>query len=272
MIFVTGAGGLIGRALIETLLVRGIDAEGSARSPGASGLRHLDLQAPGEADLPGNIATAVLCAWNGGVAECASNPTATRAVNVDGNLALIDRLRRSGAKVIFLSTSLVLAGSDTGPGAALEPCCEYARQKAAVESAVDTVVRVTKVAETLRPRLGAWASELRSGSTVRAAHWLRAAPVPVREVAAGLAALAVRHQGGIFQMSALQDYSYFEMASVMAERLGLPAGVVQPDTRCSPFFQAIPSSGSLQPAAPEGCADWPKGQDLMHNLVEQAIS
>lgn len=272
MILVTGADGLIGGLLLRDLRERGFAAEGSSRSAGRQGLLSLDLRGPAQADLPGNITTAVLCAWSGGVAECAADPGGTRAVNVDGNLALIARLQHSGARVIFVSTSLVFAGRDTGPYSALLPCCEYARQKAAVEQAADVVVRLTKVGETLLPRLRAWAGDLRLKTPVHAADWLRCAPVPAAGVVAGLSWLASNQAAGVFQMSALRDHTYFEMASALAERLGSSVGRVHRDTEPSPFFDIVPSRGTLQPAAPEGCPDWPEGGDLVQILVEQAIS
>jgi hypothetical protein len=94
----------------------------------------------------------------------------------------------------------------------------------------------------------------------------------VDDVAAGLASLAVNFQDGIFQMSALRDHSYFEMASSVAARLGVPSGLVHRDSETSPLFDTVPSSGALQLAAPPGCADWPRGGDVMQSLVEEAIS
>lgn len=276
MIFVTGGDGLIGGALLRACAAEGADAEGAAWR-GAGGLRALDLSRVAEAELPAGIETAVLCAWSGGVAECKREPERTRACNVNGNVALAARLRAGGAKIVFLSTSLVFSGAQSGPGDRVSPCCEYARQKALVEQAldpsVDAIVRLTKVGETLLPRLRGWAEELRSGTPVNAAPHLRLAPVLLSDVAAGLAWLAANFCPGVFQMSARVDHSYLEVARMLAERLGLPEDRVRADDSAGAgLFDVIPRAGSLKIAAPARCPVWPTGDDCLQILVEKAVS
>ncbi|MBE2179990.1 MAG: sugar nucleotide-binding protein [Chthoniobacterales bacterium] len=276
MIFVTGADGLVGGGLVGELQRGNTTSRGSGRR-GAAGERHsLDLGAVEHAELPPDIKVAVLCAWSGGVAECAQNPEGTRRVNVEGNLMLIRRLKERGAKIVFPSTSLVFSGPETGARSPLSPGCEYSRQKAAVEEAldpsVDVILRITKVGETLSPRLNAWVDDLRSRRRVDAASWLRVAPVLLPDTIAGLAWLAVNFQPGIFQMSASRDTSYFDIARSLARSLGVPDALVSEDASPSRLFDCIPVCGSLEIAAPAGCAAWPDGRDVVQTLVEKAIS
>lgn len=276
MIFVVGASGLLGGSLLHRLKQRGVRCAGSARNP-RQGLVRFNLAAPEKLRWPTGIRTAVLCAWHGGVAEAAEGPGETRAVNVHGTLALIDRLRQNGVNIVFLSTSLVFSQAPAEAYAPLSPCCEYARQKAEVEHSldpsVDAIVRLTKVGETVLPRLQTWAESLRAGLPVRAATHLRLAPIRRESAVAGLGWLAENFQPGVFQMSARHDASYFDVARLLAKRLAVASHLVEADQEAgSKFFDSTPAAGSLVIAAPSGCPDWPQGDDALQFLVERAIS
>jgi nucleoside-diphosphate-sugar epimerase len=271
VILVTGASGLIGGALAEKLR-----SEGAAvwDPPRAGGAGALDLARISPTKLPAGITTAFLCAWHGGVAEAVQDPAGTQQVNVEGHRQLIAELRQAGTKIVFLSTSLVFSGADTAAHAQLSPCCLYGEQKAVVESfcdaRTDVIVRLTKVGETLLPRLTHLASELRSGGQVAAAGHLRVAPVMLDEAVAGLAALAQDFKPGIYQMSAEIDHSYRELAGLLALRVG---GSVTDDPGAGAgLFHRFPAAGRLEITAPAGCRTWPRGGDHAQRLVQSALS
>lgn len=272
MILVTGAGGLIGSALVQRLKTEGFAVWAPPR--GRVNNSGFDLQDVSSAVFPEKIRTAFLCAWSGGVGEAAQNPKYTHLVNVLGNQKLIEKLKHSGTNVVFLSTSLVFSGSDTSAGAPLSPCCVYGGQKAAVEAGLDVrrdvVVRMTKLGETLRPRLSQWAAMLRSGGQVAAAGHLRVAPVLLEDVVEGLAGLARDFQPGIYQMSARQDYSYRELAETLAMQTG---GTVVDDPEAGVgVFHPWPVSGRLENEFPARSEHWPSGVDHTQMLVQSALS
>lgn len=272
MILVTGAGGLIGSALVRRLRSGGFDVWAPSRE-GSAG-EALALENASSAKLPAGLRTAFLCAWQGGVAEAAHDPPGTNRANVEGNLELVRRLKHSGTKVIFLSTSLVFSGADTSAMAPLEPCCVYGEQKAAVEAGLDAchdaIVRVTKVGETLMPRLSQWAASLRAGGRVAAAGHLRVAPVMLDEAVEGLLGFARNFEPGIYQMSARQDHSYLELAEAAAAQAG--GEVVDDPAAGADVFRPFPVSGRLQIAAPLRSEHWPSGNDHAQRLVQSALS
>jgi nucleoside-diphosphate-sugar epimerase len=272
VILVTGAGGLIGGALVQRLRFEGLDVWAPSRVGETRAA--LDLNDVASGELPDGLQTAFLCAWQGGVAEEANDPQGTRRTNVEGNLELVRRLREWGSNVVFLSTSLVFSGADTSATAPLAPCCGYGEQKAAVEAGLDVrhdvIVRVTKVGETLIPRLSQWAETLRSGARVSAAGHLRVAPVMLEEVVAGLVGLAWDFEPGIYQMSARQDYSYLELAASLAAQAG--GEVVDDPGAGADVFRPFPVSGRLQIAAPGRSRHWPSGEDYAQRLVQSALS
>lgn len=272
MILVTGAGGLIGSALVRRLRLEGFEVWAPSRDK--SSVDALDLSHASSAALPAGLLTAFLCAWQGGVAGAASDPQGTSRANVEGNLELVGRLKQSGARVIFLSTSLVFSGADTSPMAPLAPCCVYGEQKAAVEAGLDVrhdaIVRVTKVGETLMPRLSQWAATLRGGGRVAAAGHLRVAPVMLEEVVEGLLGLARDFEPGTYQMSARQDQSYLYLAEAVAAQVG--GQVVDDPAAGTDVFRPFPVSGRLKIAAPPRSRQWPSGDDHAQRLVQRALS
>lgn len=272
MILVTGASGLIGGALARKLRSEGFQVWTPGRD-GKSG-DFFDLNDVAAIRLPHDLDTAFLCAWRGGVAEAESDPEGTHRANVEGNLELAAKLKDLGVDVVFLSTSLVFSGADTSATAAVSPCCTYGEQKASVEKSLeaehDAIVRVTKVGETLMPRLSDWATTLRDGGTVAAAKHMRVAPVMLDEAVRGLVSLARQFQPGTYQMSAREDHSYFDLAQSLSTLAGGTV-VDDPHAGCD-LFHPFPASGKLDIAAPSGVGSWPVGQDHAQRLVQAALS
>jgi dTDP-4-dehydrorhamnose reductase len=175
---------------------------------------------------------------------------------------------------MFLSTSLVFSGAETHAYAPLSPCCVYGGHKAAVEAGLDArrdvVVRITKLGETLLPRLSQWAATLRSGGQVAAASHLRVAPVMLEDVVEGLVGLARDFQPGIYQMSARQDHSYRDLAEALADQAG--GTVVDDPGAGAGVFHPSPVSGRLQIEVPGHSERWPSGVDHTQRLVQSALS
>lgn len=260
MNLVVGASGLIGAALLRELHRRGLPAQGTSRGGGA-GLLPLDLARAREAPLPPGIALAFLCGGVTGLGACAADPRGTAAINVVGTAELAARLAHSGAKLVFLSSSLVFSGCGSRRATdATDPCCEYGAQKASAESllpAGSAVVRLTKVVESLGERMSFWASSLVSGKRVEASSALRFSPLPLRLVADLLAGFSGSFAPGIFQMSPPDDLSYLKAAESLADRLGASRGLVAdaPSPGLDLYWR-FPASATIVPHAPPGASGW----------------
>lgn len=137
---VAGASGLMGAHLLRVFETRGPVA-GTVLSQERAGLERLDLRdRDASAKLVERLAPrAVVCpAAIPSVERCELEPAETRAVNVDGTLALAAAARRAGATFVFFSSEYVFDGR-RGPyaeDAAPTPINEYGRQKAEVEAAL----------------------------------------------------------------------------------------------------------------------------------------
>ena len=107
--------------------------------------------------VPDGVRAAVICAGVSSVGACANDPLGTAQVNVDGTVALANRLASEGAFVVFLSTGHVFDGSRPNHLAedAFSPITEYGRQKAKTEAQLGelgdsvAIVRLSNVPSTL---------------------------------------------------------------------------------------------------------------------------
>lgn len=259
MTLIVGADGLIGGALLRLLREGGEAVVGTSRRLG-SGFVELDLRKPAGFSVSRGIQTAVLCAGIGSLAECASDPLATAAVNVDGTVHLARSLADVGVNVVLLSTSLVFDGATAFPlpSDPVSPCCEYGRQKAQMERELQgprfAVLRLTKVTESLGGRFRAWRDTLLAGGDIQASAALRFSPISLASVCAVLAALSRRFEPGVFQLSGEGDVSYFEAALEWASVLGVPARQIRPAAAAATaLLDPMPRHGTLALALPSAC-------------------
>jgi dTDP-4-dehydrorhamnose reductase len=262
MILVVGVDGLIGRELYRRLKASGLDVLGTSRRSDSTHL-YLDLGAPENFRIPQDVELTVMCAGVGDIAACDRSPAETSRINVSGTTQFANRATEAGSRVVVLSTSLVFDGQTGSPRAEdpLSPCCEYGRQKAAMEAELSgnncAIVRLTKVVETLRPRFSGWLGDMREGQSVKASTELRFSPVSLDETVRALGGLVTDFQPGIFHITGDAGFTYHHAAVRLAEEKGLPADLALPDASSGlEFYHPVPVTASLAPAAPTNCSGW----------------
>ncbi|MFM7375649.1 MAG: hypothetical protein ACKO39_10930, partial [Chthoniobacterales bacterium] len=173
------------------------------------------------------------------------------------------KVAAAGGQVIALSTNLVLNGANPAARAdePLAPCCEYGRQKAALEEQFKgsqfACVRLTKVIETLLPRFRNWKDALVAGGEVSASPELRFSPVLLSEVCAALAELTRNFQPGVFHISGERDFSYQEAANELAGILGAGGKNVRANRLGGAnLFSPVPKFATLGRSVPSDCSRW----------------
>lgn len=213
--------------------------------------------------MPQDVDVTVMCAGVGDIAACHRSPAETSRINVAGTTQIANRATEAGSRVIALSTSLVFDGQTASPRAQdpVSPCCEYGRQKSAMEAELSgkgcAIVRLTKVVETLRPRFTSWLDDMKQGRSVNASVELRFSPVSLNETVQALCGLVTDFQPGIFHITGDASFTYHHAAVRLAEERGLPAGLALPDASSGlEFFHPVPVAASLAPASPANCSGW----------------
>jgi dTDP-4-dehydrorhamnose reductase len=258
-VLVVGGDSEVGAALTGSLTADGVPVMATTRRPErAAGRILLDLAAP-PADWPPlpEADAVVLCAAVSRVETCWRDPEASRRVNVDGMLALAERLPPR-CFTLFLSTNHVLDGSAPlqGPESPRKPSSAYGEQKAEAEEALlalEREVGVLRLAKVLTPRdplLREWARTLRAGAPIAPFADLVNAPAPMDLVCALVARILARRAAGVTQLSGDRDLTYAEMAGILAEVLGVDAALVRPVAARRPGsrFAAYPRFASLDSA------------------------
>lgn len=262
MILIVGGDGLIGCELHRLLVAAGENVLATTRRCGSEAI-HLDLAQADAFSVPPGVRTAVVCAGIGSLQQCADDPEETARINVEGSATVARKVAATGGTVVALSTNLVLNGARPGARAdePVGPCCEYGRQKAALEEQLQgsqfACVRLTKVMETLRPRFRNWKGILVGGGEVSASAELRFSPVPLRQVCAALAELVRNFQPGIFHVSGDRDFSYQEAVAELAGILGADGKQVRADRLGGVnLFSPVPRFATLGRSVPSDCSRW----------------
>jgi len=186
---------------------------------------------------PAGVTSACILAAVARLGDCARDPAGSARVNVDGTLALADRLIARGVHVLFISSDKVFDGSipQVPADAPTAPASEYGRQKARAEAelrehmtrgAPVAILRLAKVVSPATPLLRDWTAALTAKKPIRAFHDLTMAPVAAATVVRAIAALMEARARGVFQLSGPRDVTYLDAGFFLAERLGADRSLV----------------------------------------------
>ncbi len=250
MIVVIGASGLVGRAALQALQTADCECEGASSRAGSGSRKNfllVDALDPSTwRNLPSKLSAVLIATARPGLVDCRSHPRETRQLNVEAVAALAAECAARGACVVLPSSSCVFDGSrpDFGPEDAVCPACEYGRQKADVERRLPSdaaIVRLTKVMTADNPLLQTWRQSWATGLPVAAAADARMSLLKAGEVGSRLARLLQQPVPGTWQLSADDDVSWSELASVLAvagagQVRGLTLRQIDPQTEFTPAF------------------------------------
>ena len=251
---------MLGSALSEHWLRLGAEVWRTSRRAGPryTSIR-LDLSEPENAwgPLP-SCRTAVICAGITSLDECRRDPDGTRRINVLQTLALARRLAGEGVFLVYLSTNLVFDGSKPcpQPDEPVSPRTEYGRQKAEVEAGLakigsrHAIVRLTKVIYPGLPLLLGWRGALNDGRSITPFSDKMVAPISLRNVLQGVAAVTERELEGVWQFSPANDVSYAEIATSLGELISAPRALIKPVRAPLVESETLPRYGTLDASRP----------------------
>lgn len=263
-IAVTGAGGQVGRALKPLL-------------PEANFLTHDALDVADDAHVVSALADArmvVHLAAMTNVDGCESDPQRARAINAHGTRNVAAAARKSGARVIYISTDYVFDGLkdkeyevDDEPN----PINEYGRGKRDGETSVasdpgNLIVRTSSVFGDGKNFVKTIIAAARAGRDLRVVDDQISRPTAAVDVARALAYLVTRSAHGIVHVAgAGPACSWAELAerALRAAGLDTPVGRVDSTTYAASAGRVIaprPANSVLSLAAAQNLgvplADW----------------
>lgn len=258
-IIVTGATGLLGRAVLAELSrCRDFDALGTGFRRATGDIVRLDLlDAVAVRDLfARERPRAIIHAAAERKPDVSENdPAATRALNVEATRTIADAARSIDAWVVYLSTDYVFDGSSPPyrPDSTPNPLNFYGRSKLegeeVVRRAVDhAILRVPILygpCESLEESaVTVLARILIDGRETKLDHWATRYPTQTTDVAVVCRQLLERREAdagfsGTFHWSGDEAMTKFEMARAIGEACGLAVDRLRPDPN--------PPSGAPRP-------------------------
>ncbi len=226
-----GGSGLIGRALARRL---GRDrAVCTFRSrPVEGGIRYDALTADPATvlDQAGPASHALLLFANSDTRQCATDPEATRQVNVAANKRVIDALLARGIMPVFFSSDGVFDGEkgnyvEDDP---VKPVMEYGKQKAEVERYLrertdDFLIlrpaRVYGAAPGAGTMLDDWLQAVTEGHEIVCAHDTRFCPIDVDDLATLVTALVENDTRGVFHTGGPESATHWSLLKSLLDAL-----------------------------------------------------
>lgn len=272
---VVGGSGFVGRAILSHLgPTRGI---GTRHTAAGAGLIPFDAVAGRLADilsaLPDDISHVFVPFANGNPDACAADPDATRRINVEAAIRLMEDAFQAGLTPIFVSTDYVYDGtkplrSEDEPQA---PTTEYGRQKAAVEHWLAgqpkpwLVARLSKVVSgdtARRSVLGEWVNDIRHGRAMRSATDQIFSPAFVDDIAGAMVRLAETGSTGIFNVAGPEPLSRYQLNRLLVDAIAaidgrIKATVAACSLRDIPFREQRPLNTSLSIDKLQARVAWP---------------
>jgi dTDP-4-dehydrorhamnose reductase len=238
---VTGASGLLGGRLAQLLAASHEVVAMRHRAPVPVGLRDVEADLLDAASLERALAVAdadvvVHAAAEADADRCQADPDRARRYNVDASVALARLCRRRSARLMALSTDLVVPGDramspeDAQVGA---PSLVYARTKLEAEEAVlaeapdAAVLRIALVlGRGFGPRRTASegiAAALATGHRLRLYTDQFRTPIDPESVAEAIDRLIARTASGRFHLAGSERLSRYELGLRVARVLALPS-------------------------------------------------
>ena len=190
----------------------------------------------------------VLLAALSDIDQCEARPELAEAINVTGTAYVAAACARFGARLLFISSAAVFDGSSHGYGEsdAVSPLSVYGRTKVNAEELIATmlpsavILRLALVigfaeGSGTNAMLNKFAARLRDGEKVSLPDFEFRNPIDAVTVSEFILELLGNERlSGIFHLGATQSISRFELGVKLAERLGLPASLVQPQSQPLP--------------------------------------
>jgi dTDP-4-dehydrorhamnose reductase len=228
-VLVTGAGGMVGREVVEALTPHDVIGVDHARLDVSD--RDAVLAVVGSV----NPDAVVHCAAMTAVDACESEPDRAFLVNALGTRFVVEAARRARAYVVTLSTDYVFDGTQPEPYSEWDrpnPASVYGRSKLAGEAEVDgggAVVRTSWVVGRYGANMAKTVLRLAAGDApLRFVDDQRGCPTVAADLATMLRTFVVERLPGTWHVTNQGAVSWFEFAQEVLRASGLDPARVEP--------------------------------------------
>ena len=190
----------------------------------------------------------VLLAGVSDIDQCEARPDLAEAVNVGGTAHVAEACTRIGASLLFISSAAVFDGAKHGyrESDSPTPVSAYGRTKANAEELIATMLPAAVILRLAlvigfaegsgtNAMLNRFAAKLRDGETVSLPDFEYRNPIDAGTLSDFIVELLCRGgTAGVFHLGASESVSRFELGVRLAERMGFPRHLVQPQTKPLP--------------------------------------
>ena len=276
-VLVTGAGGMLGRALTAHLAGRRCAVVAAGRAALDVTCRDAVIDAVAGAQVVVHAA-----AWTA-VDDCEADPDRAYAVNALGTRHVAEACRRAGAHLVYLSTDYVFDGTSPRPYTEWDdpnPLSVYGRSKLGGEGALDpgwTVVRTSWLFGAHGPNIVRTVAELAArGRPMRFVDDQRGCPTATADLAPVVAELALGRRPGVFHVTNQGPTTWYGLAREVVLAAGLDPGLVEPIATADldpPRAAARPANSVLDNAALRlsGLPALPEWRDAVRGYVKELV-
>jgi dTDP-4-dehydrorhamnose reductase len=264
---VVGASGFIGRRILAEARRSGATAVGTQCRAGQSGLVRFDLLCDRLVDAAirpivhaDGDAWIVIAAALSQIDRCLLERDVSYRINVEGTIRLLRDAVSLGLRPVFLSSSFVFEGGRGGYGDrdARAPINEYGRQKAEVESFIESELPATLVLRldkavgddpTERHLFSEWWAAATNGCAIRCIANQVFSPTLVDDIGRGVVAACQRRLSGIYNLANGETMSRAALARRFAEMAALPTRIEEVSQDALGFADLRPERTGLDSRA-----------------------
>jgi dTDP-4-dehydrorhamnose reductase len=196
---------------------------------------YLDLFDVNSWIVPDDVKVAYFCAGVSKIDECSDFHNKSRLINVVNTLTVINKLVEKKVFLVFLSSNGVFDGikpfcriSDS-----TNPLSYYAKLKAEVEEKMSmfkspySIVRLTKVLDSRLDLMTSWVSDLKERKKIVAFNDVTISPISSNYAGKYIFNIGNGYNHGIFHLSGQGNYTYYDIALMIAKRLGVSSAYVR---------------------------------------------
>tara|TARA_B100000575_G_scaffold290972_1_gene295776 strand:+ start:895 stop:1743 length:849 start_codon:yes stop_codon:yes gene_type:complete len=227
---ILGGDSSLGKAIINSFKEENINFISTTRNKKniCKNKLFFDFEQHNDFVIPSNISTVFFCAAITSIAICEKEKKKTRQINVKITCNLIKKFLKNNIYVVYFSTNLIFSGKNKYFSylSKYAPQNEYAKQKILVEDFLKkqknkkfTIIRFGKIFFHKDKLLSQWIINLKKNKKIIIIKDKFISPIYIKDAIKVIKEITFKQRRGIFQISASDFISYFEIAKIILKKI-----------------------------------------------------